>query len=59
MIRSLPSDTLFQVYQDSIKFSLDEEFIDLLESELKRRGVRPDRTNLSASPSSNTHDTAF
>ncbi|MCI3925113.1 sporulation histidine kinase inhibitor Sda [Paenibacillus sp. TRM 82003] len=38
MIRKLSYETLCQVYQDSIKYSLDKEFIELLEAELKRRG---------------------
>jgi hypothetical protein len=37
MIGKLPYETLFQVYQDSIKYSLEKEFIDMLKQELDRR----------------------
>jgi hypothetical protein len=37
MIQNLPYDTLFQVYRDSIEYSLEKEFIELLEQELQRR----------------------
>lgn len=37
MIKSLPYETLFQIYQDSVKYSLEKEFIEMLEKELERR----------------------
>jgi len=38
MIRQLPDELLLRAYGESIKHSLDREFIEMLERELSRRG---------------------
>lgn len=39
MIQKLPDETLLQVYQDSVELELEDDFIQLLQQELKRRGM--------------------
>ena len=38
MIRQMTDDLLLQAYRDSVKHSLDHDFIEMLERELRRRG---------------------
>jgi len=38
MIRQLPDELLLRAYGESIRQSLDREFVELLERELSRRG---------------------
>ncbi|WP_309121461.1 sporulation histidine kinase inhibitor Sda [Paenibacillus sp.] len=41
MIRQMTDEILLQAYRDSIKHTLDQDFIEMLERELRRRGKAP------------------